>query len=55
MSKEKTGHDIQSTGSKVYTDVINPYALAELVAGRKINWKEVPDKRKVLVDTSSLQ
>jgi Calpain family cysteine protease len=28
--------------------VINPYALAELVAGRKINWKEVKDKRKML-------
>lgn len=23
--------------------VINPYALAELVAGRKIPWKEIPD------------
>jgi len=28
--------------------VINPYALAELVAGRKINWKAVPDKRRML-------
>jgi hypothetical protein len=28
--------------------VINPYALAELVAGRKINWKQVPDKRRLL-------
>ena len=25
--------------------VINPYALAELVAGRKISWKDIPDKR----------
>jgi hypothetical protein len=28
--------------------VINPYALAELVAGRKINWKKVADKRGML-------
>lgn len=30
--------------------VINPYALAEVVAGRPIPWKRVPDKRKVLED-----
>ncbi|MCL4879221.1 MAG: hypothetical protein KJ064_21370 [Anaerolineae bacterium] len=28
--------------------VINPYALAELVAGRKIPWKEIPDAPRVL-------
>lgn len=30
--------------------VINPYALAELVAGRKISWKEIPDTPRVLED-----
>ena len=30
--------------------VINPYALAELIVGRKINWKEVPSKRQLLED-----
>lgn len=30
------------------TGVINPYALAELVAGRKIQWKNLPEKHKVL-------
>lgn len=30
--------------------VINPYALAELVAGRKIPWKEIPDTPRVLED-----
>lgn len=28
--------------------VINPYALAELIAGRKIAWKRIPDKKKML-------
>src|SRR6476661_4520598 len=28
--------------------VINPYALAELSAGRRIPWKEVPDTRGML-------
>jgi hypothetical protein len=28
--------------------VINPYALAELVTGRKIAWKEIPDVPRVL-------
>lgn len=28
--------------------VINPYALADLVAGRPIPWKELPDPRRVL-------
>ena len=28
--------------------VINPYALAELIAGRKISWKELPDTPRVL-------
>ncbi len=31
-----------------YSAVINPYALAELIAGRKINWKKISDARKVL-------
>lgn len=30
--------------------VINPYALAELIAGRKLNWKEMPDTRRMLED-----
>lgn len=30
--------------------VINPYALAELVAGRRILWKEIPDVPRVLED-----
>jgi hypothetical protein len=28
--------------------VINPYALAELIAGRKILWKELPDAPRLL-------
>jgi hypothetical protein len=28
--------------------VINPYALAELVAGRKIPWKDLPDPTSIL-------
>jgi hypothetical protein len=28
--------------------VINPYALAELIAGRRISWKELPDAPRVL-------
>lgn len=30
--------------------VINPYALAELIVGHKINWKELPDAPRVLED-----
>ena len=30
--------------------VINPYALAELIAGRKIAWKEIPDPQRLLED-----
>ncbi len=30
--------------------VINPYALAELIAGRKLNWKEMPDRKRMLED-----
>ena len=30
--------------------VINPYALAELVTGRRISWKELPDAPRVLED-----
>lgn len=30
------------------TGVINPYALAEVIAGRSIPWKNVDDKRKIL-------
>jgi hypothetical protein len=30
--------------------VINPYALAELITGRKIPWKEIPDAPRVLED-----
>ncbi|MBX3080778.1 MAG: hypothetical protein KF716_04030 [Anaerolineae bacterium] len=30
--------------------VINPYALAELIAGQKINWKELPNPARVLED-----
>ena len=30
--------------------VINPYALAELIAGRKITWKEIPDPPRLLED-----
>ena len=29
---------------------INPYTLAELITGRCINWKEVPDRKKMLED-----
>lgn len=32
------------------TAVINPYALAEVVTGRRINWKQVDDKRRLLED-----
>lgn len=32
------------------TAVINPYALAEVVIGRRINWKQVEDKRRLLED-----
>ncbi len=30
--------------------VINPYALAELIAGRKITWKKIPDPPRLLED-----
>src|SRR5437773_11878493 len=30
--------------------VINPYALAEVVAGRKIVWKKIPNVRHLLED-----
>ena len=45
MSKAKN-NDSQSFSQN--NAVINPYALAELVSGRRINWKEVSDKRKLL-------
>ncbi|HVM45259.1 MAG TPA: C2 family cysteine protease [Candidatus Thermoplasmatota archaeon] len=32
------------------TGVVNPYALAELVAGRKIAWSRVPDRTRLLED-----
>ena len=41
--KEKT-----DVGQGQNNAVINPYALAELVAGQKIPWKELPDPERVL-------
>jgi len=42
----KTRKSAQTQGQNCA--VINPYALAELVAGRKIPWKEIPDTARVL-------
>jgi hypothetical protein len=35
-------------GSAQNCAVINPYALAELIAGRKIPWTQLPDPANVL-------
>jgi Calpain family cysteine protease len=32
------------------TAVINPYALAEVIVGRRINWAQIDDKRRLLED-----
>jgi hypothetical protein len=32
------------------TAVLNPYALAEIVAGRRISWKKIEDRRRLLED-----
>lgn len=39
-----------ATAIEPRTAVINPYALAEVVAGRRINWALVQDKRRLLED-----
>lgn len=39
-----------STDISPRSAVINPYALAEVVTGRRINWKQVTDKRRLLED-----
>ena len=31
-----------------HSTVINPYALAELVAGRRISWREIDDAARLL-------
>jgi hypothetical protein len=38
----------QNTQFAQQCGVINPYALAELINGRKIDWKSVPDKPQLL-------
>ena len=43
---DKAKHDTPAAGQNCA--VINPYALAELIAGRKIPWKELPDVPQVL-------
>ena len=40
-----------STVNDDLTGVSNPYALAELVSGRTIDWAAVPDRRRVLEET----
>lgn len=45
--KEATLSNVEAAQNSA---VINPYALAELVAGRKIPWKEIPDTPRVLED-----
>ncbi len=40
--------DVPSTAAGQNCGVINPYALAEVVAGKKINWKAVAEPRKLL-------
>ncbi len=41
---------IVSEAADQKTAVINPYALAELTVGRRINWKEVPNAPRLLED-----
>lgn len=41
---------VAETGVAQNNGVINPYALAEVIADRKIPWKELPDAPRVLED-----
>ncbi len=41
---------IVSEATAQNTAVINPYALAELIVGHRINWKEVPNVPRLLED-----
>jgi len=46
--KPKRATPAQAQGQGQNCAVINPYALAELVAGQKIPWKKLPDAPRVL-------
>jgi hypothetical protein len=46
MSPSKKDTAVSAQGQNCA--VINPYALADLVAGQHINWKEIPDPERVL-------
>jgi len=48
----EAGRPIAATATAIEprTAVINPYALAEVIAGRRINWALVEDKRRLLED-----
>ncbi|MDZ7268877.1 MAG: C2 family cysteine protease [candidate division KSB1 bacterium] len=47
-----TRKEAKATGAGMAQNaaVINPYALAELVVGRKIPWREIPDTQRLLED-----
>ncbi len=40
--------DVEGIGAAQNNGVINPYALAEVIADRKIPWKDLPDAPRVL-------
>ncbi len=51
-SEQKLHREAEAFGGEAAQNsaVINPYALAELVAGRKIAWSEIPDAPRELED-----
>jgi hypothetical protein len=48
MAVKKTGNSKGESNVAQQSAVINPYALAELLAGRRIDWKAVKDRPQLL-------
>lgn len=49
--KEKDRNEEDAKASAKHIGVVNPFALAEVVKGKRINWKGVLDPSKLLEDT----
>jgi hypothetical protein len=49
MAKKVPTHEW--VGTPLNIGVINPYALSEVILGRKVNWKRISDTRKLLEKT----
>jgi hypothetical protein len=48
VTRPRGGVRTEAQGQGQNCAVINPYALAEVIAGKKIDWKALPDVRKTL-------